>query len=110
VLNGGAGGDKATALNYVNLLRKRAKANEIADKDLTLDFILDERARELYWEGHRRTDLVRFNKFTTSTYLWPWKGNLKDGKDVGVHMNLYPIPADDLIANENLVQNPGYKQ
>lgn len=107
ILRGGSG-DKATALGYVNTLRKRAKATEIADKDFTVDFMLDERARELYWEGHRRTDLIRFNKFTTNAYLWPWKGNVKDGKEIGSHMNLYPIPSDDMVANKNLKQNPGY--
>ncbi|MFZ4542782.1 MAG: RagB/SusD family nutrient uptake outer membrane protein [Saprospiraceae bacterium] len=108
VLRGGSGGDRATALNYVNLLKTRSSATTIADKDLNLDFILDERARELYWEAQRRTDLIRFNKFTTGTYLWPWKGNAKEGKAVGDHMNLYPIPADDLASNKNLKQNDGY--
>ncbi len=108
VLRGGTGGDKATALNYINTLRKRSKATEVADKDLTVDFILDERSRELYWEGHRRTDLIRFNKFTSKDYLWPWKGNAKEGAEISSHMNLYPIPADDIIANPNLKQNPNY--
>lgn len=108
VLRGGQGGDKATALKYVNDLRKRAKGTEVTTNDLTLNFILDERSRELYWEGHRRTDLIRFDRFTTKDYLWPWKGNTKDGKEVGDHMNLYPIPADDIVANPNLKQNSGY--
>jgi starch-binding outer membrane protein, SusD/RagB family len=108
VLRGGQGGDKALALKYVNDLRKRANATEINDAALNLDFILDERSRELYWEGHRRTDLIRYNRFTTSEYTWPWKGNVKDGTSVGEHLNLYPIPADDIIANPNLKQNPKY--
>ena len=108
VIRGGNGGDRATALNYVNLVRARSNATPIADKDLTLDFMLDERARELYWEAHRRTDLIRFGKFTTDGYVWPWKGNAKEGKAVGDHMTLYPIPADDLASNKNLKQNDGY--
>jgi starch-binding outer membrane protein, SusD/RagB family len=106
VLRGGAG-DKGLALTYVNTLRARAKAKAITATDLTLDFMLDERSRELFWEGHRRTDLIRFGKFTTG-YNWPWKGNVKEGKDVPTHFALYPIPTDDLLANNKLKQNPGY--
>lgn len=101
------GGDTALALTYVNDLRKRAGASTISAAALTLDFILDERARELAWEGHRRTDLIRHGKFT-SGYTWPWKGGSKDGVDVASYRALYPIPARDLTANPNLVQNPGY--
>ncbi len=81
VLRGGSGGDAATALGYVNKIRTRPgdvtagnAPGVITSAQLTLDFILDERGRELYWEGHRRTDLIRFGKFTGSAYLWPWKG------------------------------------
>ncbi len=112
VLRGGAGGDRATALGYVNQLRTRAYGNasgNIADADLTLDFILDERARELYWEGLRRTDLIRYNRFTTADYLWSIKGGAASGVAVPDYRNLYPIPSDALTANENLKQNPGYK-
>jgi SusD family. len=75
---------------------------------MTLDYILDERARELYWEGHRRTDLVRFGRFTEDTYLWPWKGGVASGTGVSSTRKLYPIPSADMNANRNLVQNPGY--
>ncbi len=74
---------------------------------LDLDYILDERARELYWEGHRRCDLVRFGKFT-SGYNWPFKGNATEGTDVDDHFELMPIPYTDITANPNLVQNPEY--
>lgn len=100
--------NKTTALGYVNALRTRAKAKTITEAEMTLDFMLDERARELYWEGHRRTDLIRFGKFTGGSYVWPWKGNTKDGASVDDHYNLYPIPADDLASNKNLKQNSGY--
>ncbi len=111
VLRGGAGGDRATALGYINQLRTRGYgsiAGNIADADLTLDFILDERARELYWEGLRRTDLIRYGKFTNASYLWSFKGGAASGVAVPDYRNLYPIPSDARAANENLSQNTGY--
>ena len=107
VLRGG-GGDRATALGYVNALRARAGAPAITDAQLTLDFILDERARELFWEGHRRTDLVRFGRFTGPARVWQWKGNVQPGTATDAKYNLYPLPASELIANPGLQQNPGY--
>ena len=111
VLRGGTGGDRATALGYINQLRSRAYGNasgNIADSDLTLDFILDERARELYWEGLRRTDLIRYGKFTGGSYLWSFKGGAASGVAVPDYRNLYPIPQDARTANDNLTQNTGY--
>ncbi len=105
-VRGGAGGNMATAIGYVNALRARANASQISVLDL--NFILDERSRELSWEMTRRTDLIRFGKFTSSAYLWPWKGNVKDGIAVAEYRNLFPIPNNDLVVNPNLVQNPGY--
>jgi starch-binding outer membrane protein, SusD/RagB family len=110
-LRGGAGGSAATALNYVNLLRTRAYGNasgNITAGQLTTDFVLDERARELYYEAHRRTDLIRYDKFTTNTYLWAWKGGVANGRAVESKYNLFPIPSTDLSSNPNLVQNTGY--
>ncbi|MGL5317110.1 MAG: RagB/SusD family nutrient uptake outer membrane protein, partial [Bacteroidales bacterium] len=112
VLRGGQGGDRATALNYVNNLRKRAYTNKasapIGDAELTLNFMIDERGRELFFEAQRRTDLVRFGLFTTNTYLWPWKGGASKGKSVESYYNVFPIPSDDIGSNTNLTQNPGY--
>lgn len=115
VLRGGSGGTRANALNYVNLVRERAynapagdPTADISDSQLTLDFILDECAREFYWEGHRRTDLIRFGKFTGSSYIWPWKGGVKEGKSTDAKYNVFPIPSADINANPNLKQNPGY--
>lgn len=109
VMRGGTGGSTAQALIYVNNLRLRAYGNASGNvAALTTDFFLDERARELYWEGHRRTDLIRFGKFTGSTYLWPFKGGVKAGTGVPTYRNLYPIPSADLTSNPNLVQNTGY--
>lgn len=104
-------GSAADALSYVNLVRARAYGNtsgNISSNQLTLDFILNERARELYWEGHRRTDLVRFNKFTGSAYVWPWKGNVQAGAPTAAYRNLFPIPSNAIAGNPNLTQNPGY--
>jgi len=110
VLRGG-GGSQGQALTYVNALRQRAYGNangSITSGQLTLDFILDERGRELLWEGHRRTDLVRYGRFTGGTYLWAWKGGVAAGAASAAHLNLYPLPANELIANPKLTQNPGY--
>jgi hypothetical protein len=111
VLRGGTGGDATAALGYINNLRTRAYTNtsgNISSGQLTLDFILDERARELYWEGFRRTDLIRYNKFVEGTYLWPWKGGVASGTGVAGYRTIYPIPSRDINANTNLIQNPGY--
>jgi hypothetical protein len=111
VLRGGAGGDMATAVGYINALRERAYGNtsgDITSSALTLNFILKERARELYWEGHRRTDLIRFGEFTNGTYMWDWKGMVHNGATVPAYRNLFPIPSQDVNANPNLIQNPGY--
>ena len=111
VVRGASTGDAATALGYVNALRERAYGNtngNITAGQLTLDFLLDERSRELYWEGHRRTDLIRFGKFTTGTYVWPWKGKVAEGVATESFRDLYPIPSNDLGANPNLKQNTGY--
>lgn len=109
VLRGGTGGSVNQAITYVNRLRERAYGNTSGNvTNIDLDFILDERGRELYWEGHRRTDLVRFGKFTGGAYLWPWKGNAKDGRATDSYRDLFPIPDSDLNANPNLDQNDGY--
>ena len=113
VLRGGQGGTQAQALTYVNALRDRAygdQSGRVTAADLTTpDFILNERGRELYWEASRRTDLVRFGKFTSGSYLWPWKGGVSQaGQGVGDYRTIFPLPSTDLIANPTLTQNPGY--
>ena len=110
VLRGG-NGSLASALTYVNNIRARAYAGasgNIALGQMTLQFLLDERGRELYWEGHRRTDLIRYGLLTTGTYLWPWKGGLASGTSVDSKYNLFPIPSSARNSNPNLTQNPGF--
>lgn len=111
-LRSGAGATTGQALTYVNSLRARANNGStianISSPDLTLDFILDERARELHWESHRRQDLIRFGKYTGGSYNWAWKGNGTNGIAISNNLKLFPIPAASLAANPNLTQNPGY--
>jgi len=107
----GGGGTQAQALTYFNALRERAYGNTSADitaPQLTLDTVLAERGRELLFEAQRRSDLVRFGLFSGGTYLWAWKGGTKAGTALGTGRDLYPLPANELIANPNLKQNPGY--
>jgi len=107
----GGGGDLGLAATKINELRERAFGNSsgnITSGDLTLDFVLDERSRELYWEGQRRTDLIRYNYFTSDTYLWPFKGDSKDGVGTDSFRNIFPLPNNIITTNPNLIQNPGY--
>tara|TARA_R110002124_G_scaffold331_13_gene1451 strand:+ start:5864 stop:7495 length:1632 start_codon:yes stop_codon:yes gene_type:complete len=109
VLRGG-GGSTGTAVGYINKLRERAygdTSGNIAEADLNLDFIIDERSRELYWEGHRRTDLIRFDRFSDNG-VWQWKGGVQQGATTESFRDLMPLPATDLGINTNLEQNPGY--
>ncbi|MEQ8359899.1 MAG: RagB/SusD family nutrient uptake outer membrane protein [Cytophagales bacterium] len=115
VLRGATNGDVGTALGYINELRERAYGNSnnnITGADLTLDFILNERGRELYYEGTRRIDLIRFNKFSSRAgaeeLIWEWKGAEAAGKSIPPFLEIFPIPASDLGVNGNFRQNNGY--
>jgi hypothetical protein len=107
-----AGGSVSQAsVDNINDLRVRAygdTSGNVSAGQINLSFILDERARELHWEGHRRTDLIRFGKFTGSSYIWPWKGGVASGAPTSSYRNLFPIPSSALSTNPNLQQNPGY--
>uniref|UniRef100_UPI0025D9C2AD RagB/SusD family nutrient uptake outer membrane protein n=1 Tax=uncultured Porphyromonas sp. TaxID=159274 RepID=UPI0025D9C2AD len=92
--------DKGKGLDYLNEVRSRAGIAPAGSLDLSQ--IIDERGRELYWEGHRRTDLIRFGLFTSGSYLWEWKGGKASGAAMTADRALYPIPASDALANPNL--------
>ncbi|GAA4355412.1 RagB/SusD family nutrient uptake outer membrane protein [Hymenobacter saemangeumensis] len=103
-----SGGSTTEALQLVNTVRTRSNAPALSS--ITLDGILDERGRELFWEGHRRTDLIRFGRYTGPLqFLWPFKGgDTRTGQQVDVTRNLFPIPNTARVANSNIQQNPGY--
>jgi len=106
--------DRASeAVPDVNMIRERAfgdATHNIAVGDLDLDFLLDERAKEFYYEAQRRTDLIRFGKFTGGDYVWQWKGGVFDGTSTAAYRDLFPIPGDEISANPNYngENNPGY--
>lgn len=107
-VRGATGANMDLALQYINDVRTRSNAVAISQSELTLQFIIDERARELNLEGHRRSDLIRFGMFTGSTYIWPWKGGVVNGTSIPASFKLFPIPSSALQANPNLTQNPGF--
>lgn len=105
----GGGGTLTEAVSLINGLRSRANnPNNISSGDLTLQFVLDERSRELHWEAHRRQDLIRFGLYTGGNYNWAWKGNGSNGIAIPGHLDLFPIPNLSMSSNPNLRQNPGY--
>lgn len=124
VARGGEGGSLDTAVEYINALRDRAygdKNHRISANWLTAEAavsggnanvkygnILNERARELYWEATRRIDLIRFGLFTSSSYVWAEKGGIITGVGVDEKYCLFPIPQTDMSVNGNLTQNKGY--
>ena len=91
----------------INVLRERAN-NDDQHTTYTLREVLDERARELYFEGVRRTDLIRYGYYGGSSYTWQWKGGIQDGGKFDAYRNIFPIPQTELATNSNLEQNPGY--
>lgn len=94
LLRTGKAGDALTIVNQIRATRGASALGTLDEQTL-----LDERGRELYWEGARRTDLIRFGKF-----LQPWQQKpASDPKYL-----LFPIPANQLAVNPNLTQNPGY--
>ncbi len=108
VVRGGSGGTMTEAVGYINTLRTRANSTTITEANLDLAFLIDERSRELYWEGHRRQDLIRFGLYTGGNYNWVWKGGSATGIALSNHLNVYPLPSNSIAANPNLIQNPGY--
>ncbi|MBQ2129171.1 MAG: RagB/SusD family nutrient uptake outer membrane protein, partial [Prevotella sp.] len=104
--NGGT--TTAEGTDYINQLRGRAHASK-ADS-YTLDNIIDEWAREFYYEGRRRVDLIRFGLFGgNNNYKWQWKGGAYNGTSFSSDLNIYAIPSNEIATNSNLKQNQGYK-
>ena len=97
ILRGG-NGSEADALALVNGIRQNRGVNPLAA--ITLDELIDERGRELYWEGWRRQDLIRFGKFLNPRQETPTASP--------AHVLVYPIPAQQIAVNPNLEQNFGY--
>lgn len=122
ILRGASGGTKDEALGYVNEIRERAYmsgkyakdgvrsdvSGKITLDELSLDFILSERQKELASELVRRTDLIRFGKFTKGNN-WDWKNGARLGEDVDDKYKLFPIPESELTNNPALQQNDGYE-
>ena len=100
-------GADAQALPMLQALSVRAGADPPAE--ITQDFLVAERARELMWESHRRTDLIRYGLYDSATYLWPYKGGDQyAGQSFPDYKLLFSIPPTELAVNDMLVQNPGY--
>lgn len=104
------GESSAKAKKYIDALRNRAHAKPRAS--YTLNDVLDERARELYCEGLRRTDLIRFNQFggSQATYNWELKGGSPNGTTFAKTYNVYPLPSSEVLSNKNLTQIDGYNE
>ena len=95
------------ALPYMQALATRAGV--APPSEITPDFLLAERARELLWEAHRRTDLIRFGVYDTDALLWPYKGgSAYAGAAFPAYKCIFPLPPTELATNKALVQNPGY--
>jgi hypothetical protein len=109
IVRGGAG-SSGNAIEYYNRVQQRAYGNNSNNISAlpTLNQLCDERGRELLWEGLRRTDLIRFNRFIEGDYLWPYKGGPAAGQAINPKFKVYPLPLSDIIANPNLTQNDGY--
>lgn len=91
----------------INELRSRANCTRMVET-VTEQELIDEWSREFYMEGRRRSDLIRFDMFTTNKYVWDWKGGTMNGTPVASHYNVFPIPVSDLNNNPNMSQNPNY--
>ena len=93
---------------YAGFNQVRARAGLAGIDNPSERDIINERGRELYQECWRRSDLIRFGLFTSDSYKWQWKGNVKEGAGVDDYRALFPIPSQDRQANNKLTQNEGY--
>ena len=107
---GGGQTSDTKAVDYIKALQTRAGmvSPTVTGTTVSLDQIFDEISREMFWEGQRRTILIRFDKYSSANYLWPFKGGVENGVGFSKHLELFPLPSDDLLANPNLTQNNGY--
>ncbi|OJW01330.1 MAG: hypothetical protein BGO52_05890 [Sphingobacteriales bacterium 44-61] len=87
-----------TSLQIVNQFRQRAGVAPF--NSLDAEKIMNERGRELFMEGWRRSDKIRFGRYNDPTIFKPYTDE--------AFRQLYPIPKEQLDANPNLIQNPGY--
>ena len=100
-------GTPGPAMPYIARLSERAGVEP--PSEITSDFLVAERARELMWEAHRRTDLIRFGLYDSGEFLWPYKGGDSfAGQAFPSYMRIFPLPPTELAANDKLIQNPGY--
>lgn len=106
-------GQGATAQPKMNELAERTGVAAItlpgAWNDEAMKLFREERGRELLWEGHRRTDLIRYNSYCEASYVWPFKGgNATTGQAFPEYKKLYAIPVSQLLANPELKNPAGY--
>lgn len=100
-------GMSGVAMPLIEELAERAGVE--SPDTVTEEFLVAERARELFWEAHRRTDLIRYGLYHTSEYLWPFKGgDTYEGQPFPEFKTIFPIPPTELATNDGLMQNPGY--
>lgn len=97
--------DADPSFEYFNKVRTRAGLGALSKTEINENTLLDERQRELYWEGHRRSDLVRFGKYAGGNYNWSWKGGVYEGRAIDTYRNVFAIPYQYV---STVGQNPGY--
>lgn len=106
------GQTSSKAKQYMDAIRNRAHA--ATKSTYTLTDVLDERAREFYFEGYRRVDLIRNNKFGgQDSYNWDYKNGVQDGTSkikFDKSHNVFPLPSSEIMANKNLTQIDGYSE
>lgn len=96
-------GVNCNGLYYLNQVRSRAGLNELTS--INENLLLQERMNELYCEGHRRSDLIRFGRYTGNTYVWSWKNGVYEGASIPEYRALFPIPTNYV---GTIGQNTGY--
>lgn len=101
-------GEAGNATALANLKKLSDRAGVDAPTTITQEYLIAERAKELMWEGHRRTDLIRWKLYSSSSFLWPWKGGTLAGEGFEDYKYMYALPPGEMTANPTLEQTPGY--